>query len=297
MISQPGLPVLATLLIVSVACASRGAPAVTPSEASPNTSIPSTLIESAMSRWSFKTDSQPHQYQLTSTTTVRLDTDTSSRKDTIRTTVAFSLSITGDFPAQAISGEITHLLTEVHSRTGSTRSSPTLPIRFEGRRNLNEAELHIQGLPVRTNSTIQCGDSSARHLTSLYSQLNTIPQTINRSETWADSLSLQSCLGTIPIEIRLVRRYRVVGETKIANQLAILVQRTDSIQSAAEGSQGQHRVAIHGSGAADTQLYIEPRAGFLIASEGQRRTSFTIRTSGQQRKFTQQSTETVRTIR
>jgi hypothetical protein len=293
----PFSPFWLTALVIVVsttACIPRSSPSTSPEQSPAGQPVqPTQPIESAISRWSFQNDNQPHRYRLVNVTTVKLQADAPQPEDSVRTTMTFTLALDSSPAIYNISGEITQTSIQSRGRIRQVIPYQILPIAFRGDYRDNQVQIHIEG--SRPN-TVPCTDTTTAQLARLYGQFNRIPAVIQRGMSWRDSLTIHSCQGLIPIEIRIIRNYQVVGETAIADHHVVLIDRSDSVQTSGEGSQGQHQVSVEAQGTGETKLFLNASTAQVVTSDSEQLTNVLVKTSGRVLRFTQHSKETVRLI-
>jgi hypothetical protein len=283
---------LAVLLLGITACAAGTHSGILPPEPSANPENTSlAVIDPSTSTWTFQTDREPHRYQLTNTTTFKLQADSAQLEQKATTSIIFSLAIDSNDPSGRISGEISQL--SIQPRPTERSPDNILPIAFSAWRNDHRLQIQVQRARP---TTIPCADSITTHIRPLISQLSAIPRTIQREAHWRDSVVALGCQGTIPLEVQIVYNYHVIGETQLSNHRVILIQRSDSIHTSGEGSQDQHRIGIESTGTGQTQLFLDVTTGRLLNSSSQFSTNILTQSSGREVRFSQQSKETVRSI-
>lgn len=281
-------------LVGATACAPRSLPKTSPGGTPPDQPIQSTLpIEPSTSNWSFQNDTHPYHYRLTNVTTLKLQADTAQPEDTVTSSVTFALVLDTSSPVYTISGEITQTSTQGGNRIGRGTPHQVLPISFTGSYDNNQLQIHLEG---SRPSAVPCSDTITTQLARLYNQLNRIPPVIQKGTGWRDSLTVHGCQGPVPTETSSIRHYEVVGEAVLAGQRVVLIQRSDSIQTTGEGSQGQHHISFESRGTAETRLLLGAATGRLVASDAEQVTSILTRVSGRLLRFTQQTRETVRLV-
>jgi hypothetical protein len=293
-LSPPSWLVVLVAAVSTTACIPRNPPSTSPRQSPANHPIqPTQLIEPAISSWTFQNDSQSHRYQLVNVTTVKLQAEATQLEDTVTTSMTFTLALDRSLVVYNISGEITHTSIKGGHQIGQDipHQMPSLP--FRGDYHDNRLQIYIEG--TRSN-TVPCTDTTTAQLTRLYNQVDRIPPVIQRGMIWHDSLTIQSCHGPIPIEIRAIRHYQVVGETAIADQRVVLIDRSDSVQTSGQGSQGEHQISIEAQGTGETKLFLNASTARVAASDSKQVTNVLTRTSGRLLRFTQQSRESVRLI-
>lgn len=280
--------------IGTLACSSRIVRG--PSPGAPGTQPSATLppIEPSASSWTFRVDPRPHRYQLTSIATIKLQTVSSEVEDTTSSTIAFTLLGGSNYPTETVSGEITEISIQTGSRIGRTNRRSAVSIPFSINWANHQLVISEEASP---SSVLPCTDTMRTYTSRIPSQLNAIPSTIQRGLGWRDSTAVTGCQGLIPLEINLVRNYHVVGETRTPDESAILIHRSDSTHTSGEGSQGQHRISIEGTGSGQARILLDRDTGQLINAQSEQLTRVLTRVSGREATFVQQTKETIRLVR
>jgi hypothetical protein len=286
------LAVLVTLAGIT-GCAPRSSPKTSAGETTPDQlTRPVLPIALSISSWNFQNDTHPYRYELVNVTSLKLQTDTAQpEEDTVATSMTFALALDTGSPAYRISGEITHTSTQTGRRIGQRSPRQASSILFKGSYDNGQLEIHTEG---SRPTTVPCSDSTIIQLTRLYNQVNTVPPAIQGGMRWQDSLMVLGCQGPVPIQINVARWYQVIGETMIAKQRAVTIQRSDSIQISGEGSEGQHRISFEGRGTGTSKLFLSATTGRLLASDSQQVIIVLTKVSGRLLQFTQQTKETIR---
>lgn len=119
-----------------------------------------------------------------------------------------------------------------------------------------------------------------------------IPSNLHSEMTWTDSSTVNSCSSTIPVELDVLTRYRVIGDTTYNGNAALQIEKTATFSAHGEGNQAQHRILLSASGTEIGTLYVDPNAGQLLGSATIQNAKIDITTSGRVSHFTQQTTET-----
>jgi len=101
----------------------------------------------------------------------------------------------------------------------------------------------------------------------------------------------------MPLTKQIARSYRVGDQQlKAGAQLLELLQ-TEAIHFSGTGAQTQHQLTISGEGQGTIKLYIDINSGIPITSEAREITTVSISSSGQIRRFIQQTQQNINLIR
>jgi hypothetical protein len=139
--------------------------------------------------------------------------------------------------------------------------------------------------------TASC-DSSATLITRAQELIPKLPNQLAVGDRWRDSTTTTGCRGTIPAESTVISNYVVVGDTALANAVALQIHRTDSLSATGEGTEGQHRILVSATGTGVTDLFLDTATGRLLSSRGLQTSLVNVTTSGKLTQFIQHVTET-----
>jgi hypothetical protein len=276
--------VLASLLLVITACASRGpAPEVIPSP-SEVISTGSTVTTSSRTTWKFALREQKHAYHSTSYAVIREVTPATSRIDTVRLATYFTLNLNQLQTPTAISGYIDSITVERASETSTTRSRTD----FTG--SIIAGQLRLS-LPA---DKPECTSPISATLGEIRPVIMTLPQTLSLASSWRDSISTATCSSIgIPTLLSIIRSYRVVGEGNYATAPVLILNRTEAIHFSGDGHQEQHQVHIEGTGTGSTRVYIDLSNGTIVGIENTQKIETSITSSGVTHQFIQDVTHKI----
>jgi hypothetical protein len=273
---------LSALLIVTASC--RSVPSRTePASGTPETTSPLPPSAELASRdsWVLQPTEHQHKYRASTISSVIMNQETASLRDSTALTIEFSVSIDRNSRGASYTATVDGL-----SLIPANRLSPSAvpdlpsPVSFTGRIGTGEISLITPA---------DCNNQISSTLPVIQRSLILPPLQLRKEQTWTDSTSGPACSGSIPVTLTASRQYRVVGETISGARSSLLLERLDKTTSSGEGSEGQHRVQLKTEGTGKAQLLIDPVTGALIEATGTNTTFAVVTTSGRSQKFTQTS--------
>ncbi len=261
---------LAALVILgcAVGCA---APVVTPApQQAPAVSVP-LARDPLQAPWSLVrgAGSFAHTIRLSSALVSRVDSI--ERVDSTTVTLGVNWSrLAGGEPAR-LSG----LITEYRLAAGIAEPAEipglSLPLAFGGTegRGAEQAQLEVP-------SSGACGVQAAvmQHLREL---LVSPPPSLREGTRWADSASYSLCRDSIPLRVRSVRTFRVVGAERRGTDVVVLVDRSSAITLAGTGAQFGESLTIAGEGSGTMRLELRTSDATLHAARGEVELRMTMR--------------------
>ena len=88
-----------------------------------------------------------------------------------------------------------------------------------------------------------------------------LPRQLTQQTTWSDSVAVEACMAGFPGRSLIRRRFQIDGDTLIADVLAILITRRDTISADASGALQQHPITLSAAGTAVARLYVSVDSG------------------------------------
>jgi len=277
--------VVLPLLIIFAACRSSGSISTGTAEpASPAASLPASVPVPSEKSWSVSPVPALRRYRVSTEALFEIG----GIRDSIASRITLSISQQATETPAIISGIIDSFAIQPGSRIGSPALVPQLPVAFSG--TLRQSEVRLE------QQTIDC--SAQIPISAVVQKIAwNVPRELHVGQSWTDSSTIPSCSGSIPISLKTVRAYRIVGEDNTAGIRTILITRTDRTSSTGEGSQEQHQVRISGSGTGNVNLWIDAQNGSLVRSAGNYSGTSIFTASGQTQVFTQRAREIIEEIR
>lgn len=161
----------------------------------------------------------------------------------------------------------------------------TLPITFEVGDSITITD------PAPTTG-LGCSAQRALHDKALH-LLPKIPSPLQLGMTWTDSMTIDACSGTIPVQLNILTRYRVAGDTTYNSLTVLQIEKSTTFSAKGEGTDAQHRILLSASGTEIGTLYFDTTVGMFAGSRSMQDTKIDITTSGHTTNFTQRTTETI----
>ena len=250
-------------------------------------------IASGISTWTISPTHEQHRYRSITSTLLELADTTGITRDSITTTIDFTLSILRDREPLSYSATVESMSARGGQKTGITTNAE-LPFSFTAR--LERGRI-IMDLPEgqASQSYADCSKDALSTTAAIQRAVLALPLVLHKDMVWTDSTTRNSCSGSIPVTSTTVRRYRVVGETS-ASRSGVLIERQDRTTLSGEGSQGQHRVRLKSDGSGTTQVIIDAQTGAVLESTGAHTASVVVTASGRDQRFTQTTREQVRRL-
>ena len=243
--------------------------------------------------WSISPVNQEHSY--TSVTSAFLESMGSLplSRDTVTSTVQFSLSVSRNVAPPAYSARIESISIQGGTRTKDSASVFTnlLPFAFSGR--VEATRITLDPLEPQADLLTACTSELAAVIPTIQRSLVLVPLQLREGLTWTDSVVATVCSGPLQTSLSTVRTYLVKGQTALHGQSVILLEQQNRTSFTGEGTQQQHRIRARGSGSGRAQIAIDAKTGVLVEAASDHTTALTITSSGRDQGFTQTSRERV----
>lgn len=161
---------------------------------------------------------------------------------------------------------------------------PVLPIQITG-------YLDSTSLILSRGDSAACSPVESVLNADLQNLLIRFPAQLLPGTTWRDSVEIAGCQLTIPTIARVRRSYTIQGEIIIEGQPVVVIARSDSVEAAGEGAQGQHRVLLEGKGTGQASYYLDIASGDVIKLSTTQTLLINITTSGRAHPISQTTTQ------
>ncbi len=285
---------LAPAVITFVGALACARPSTLPSPEIPS-SEPSTEIlsqpipeKSSSKSWQLSPTTDTRRYTTVVTTNIQ---QTDGTRDSITTRAQYSLTIARSTTSTLLSGSIDAFTVQAGNRIGGNPPMASFPMPFTGEVQDHALKLNVTDRSQSTSS-LPCDNPATSAVTAVERNLFITPLQLQAGMTWQDSLSTSSCSGQLPLNLTILRSYKVLGESSFEGLPAITVEVTEKTLSTGEGSQDQHRIIVNGEGLKSGRFYLDTTNGSLISSSSNTHTTLQIQSSGRTQQFTQDSKET-----
>jgi len=120
---------------------------------------------------------------------------------------------------------------------------------------------------------------------------------IHIGSSWTDSILAAACLGGVPGAVITRRQFRALGDTTIAGEAAVVIERRDTIAASASGLLDQHVTRIGAKGSSATRLYVLEDSGKILLVGKELHLQIIATTATQSKTFVEKSTSVVELIR
>ncbi len=281
---------LASILCLGgiVACRSSSLPEpeTTPTPVTTPVQPPETRTSGS---WTIPISQSTHSYHSTTRTIIQEAGSQNSRRDTIEVSTWFT--ITTNQPS-ANSTFATGSIDSVHSKPDL--SIPVRPIHFTAGLNGGEIQLEEE---IAGPAVDRCASPESQFLSEIRPLLIVRPIRFNATTIWTDSSSATGCSAGIPLTKQVTQAHRVGGEQIKSGSQVLELNQTEAIHFSGSGAQNQHQLTISGEGEGTTKLYIEIESGITTASDVAETINVSITSSGQVRRFIQQTQQSITLIR
>lgn len=103
------------------------------------------------------------------------------------------------------------------------------------------------------------------------------PARLVEGSSWSDSASYEICRDSIPLRVRSVRRFVVVGAERRGAEVLVLVDRTSSVSIAGGGMQFGEPLTITAAGTGTMRLEMRPAGAVVVLARGKSELTMTMR--------------------
>ena len=259
------------LVAVGVVAAACAAPASTPSARPAPAPGVASVRDPLAAPWTMTRDAGTfaHTLHLSSELVSRVDTVERVDSSTAVLTVSWS-RLAGSDPAR-LSG----LVTAYGVGDGATEPEPPaqlmLPIPFSAIEGSNASQALLE-----VPSSGACG-SAATVAPLLRELLVSPPARLVDGSSWSDSAAYELCRDSIPLRVRSVRRFVVVGAERRGTEVLVLVDRTSSVSIEGAGVQFGEPLTITAAGTGAMRLALRPAGALVVTAQGESELTMTMR--------------------
>jgi hypothetical protein len=242
---------------------------------------------SGRNRWMFTPELSPHRYVSTTRTSLELQGVDGSPRDSISSTLSFTISQIRAVDSIAFSGILGSEISTTGNVIGMAPPSTVQDVSFSGHLEGPQLTLDsVSGQRVQLPAAV-CDTSAVVILPVVEEVIPRLPAPLLTETTWTDSVSIPTCQGSIPTTLTRIHTYRVKGELSIDRRTVLVVDRTDKMTVTGEGAQEQHRVKLRADGTGSARLQLDPLTGAVIRSDSHQSSIVAITASGRTRNFVQ----------
>ncbi len=239
--------------------------------------------------WRITPTSHPTAYSVVRTTTTSQAENPRSQGDSVTLRVDYSVAITRTSDSIFFAGSVINF--DILRSNGDPEPMQIqLPFSFAGKVGNNVISTDITN-GIRSD-TMPCENISLTALGTIQHNIFLPPLQLNSGQAWGDSTSTNLCAGTLPINLSVVRTSKVIGEGDFDGVPSLIIDQNERTFSKGEGSQGQHRIVVEGFGITSGRIYLDRISGKLLSSRMTNQTTLSVRSSGRNQQFVENSTET-----
>ena len=243
-------------------------------------------------RWHFAYAPGSYTYLVESSAVIDLTGDTTSARDSVRTSAVFQYRLTSAPGGLAVAGTVDSFQVTA-GRTGVVQRPLTAPVPFEALVDTTARALVLRGAMAGALTTPDCA-SPGRGLVVAARELLVVPPTaLEQGQTWRDTVTTVTCRGDIPITNPIEQRYEVEGRDSYAGVAAVRLRRRGHTTLAGSASPRGQAVTLSGDGTTDARLWVDAAAGRLLGGSGEATTKITLSAAGQSRSFTQRALQRI----
>jgi hypothetical protein len=204
-----------------------------------------------------------------------------ARQDTIRTAVSAEWSrVAGDSPTR-ISGLLTSYRVSADTGEPVLPAGLLVPLPFSAVDGTGSVPLRF----TRPDPA-GCGIDAAAVL-ALRDLFVTPPRRLEVGTAWQDSAQYTICRDSIPLAVRSVREFRVVGAERRGEGIAVTVERRTRVAMHGEGRQFGEALVIEAEGEGLARLVLGLRGGIVIGGDGESTLRMTMRGRRRSQELTQ----------
>lgn len=283
---------LFTLGVTGCALTAKNSPSLPaePEVSSEPVGVSVTRDEGTHRIWRTTPTEELQSYRSTIKTTIEEQNTQENRKFHFTTSADYSLRLLRSTSKIDLSGTVLNFQVNADKPDSLSPSSFEFPMIFSGK----IADHNIFLRPSNSNkptSLLPCNDSLQILLSVINRDLVIVPTEISTDQGWQDSTSSMICSGSVPVDVSMLRNYRITGETIVDGMSALQLERTEKLLASGQGSQGQHQISISGVGTGRGQIYVDRVTGTLLSLTATNEIELSIKSSGRTQMFTQRSEE------
>lgn len=249
---------LPALFVLACAGSRVGTSTTTPDQSGVQ---PSTIPGSPGGPWSFSFSSGVHAYRISRTALITSSSDSATHQEASSniTHEVLTTEPSGEGEGEGISFRaVVDTFTLVTQGLIGAAQPVQLPIQLSG-------TFSASGLTINErDSAGSCNPINSIITTDLYNLLESFPSQLSRGMTWRDSAENKGCHGAIPTMTQTISTFVVSGRITYEGQPLLAVQRIDTSRAHGEGAQGQHRIAIEGTGTGSALYYLDSTSGRIV---------------------------------
>lgn len=273
--SRARLVALLVALVPAAACVGPVAPSTAPTPAP----VEVEAIDSLAGPWTLRPARRERAHTIETTATLTSSADTVNaveRVDTLRARVRATTSRVVGIGGEGLSG----LLHAYELSTGDSvpfRAPEALrvPLPFTA---LVGARGEAPRLEAPAAGACSIGAAALQPLRDLWVGA---PARLEMGLEWSDSTTFTICRDSMPLTVRTVRTFRVVGAEALAGEVVLRVERASHTRLSGDGSQYGESLRIEAEGVGQLELYVSLAGGEVVRAAGV--ADLTMRMTGRRR--------------
>lgn len=280
----------AWLATLAAGCTTAAPPARAPREQPAPMHADTVAPARAARQWTPRRIAGTNRYEVRSSTTVSLTSDSAATPAPIETRAVYTVTLTGTGALLALSGSLDSLAIHTGGRVPTPAPIARLPVLLSGQ--LDDAG-HLSGLTAATKASCAGGLDPA---VALAAALFPAVPTVHVGSAWQDTVVTVTCRGNLALRTVTSSSYRVAADTTVRGRPALEVILTAAMNTASDTTgQGSAAagVSISGSGTAQRTAYVDAATGLLLHLSGTSQSTITVRTRTTTLPFRQDVTETI----
>lgn len=196
--------------------------------------------------------------------------DSTERLDSLRAVIGVEWSRLAGAPAR-VSGLLTEFRVSGDTTAPVRPAGLRLPIPFAGLEGRDGTQLAVER-PVVAG----CGPDAAA-LQAVREAIIAFPARLEAGTTWADSARYTVCRDSIPLAVRSVRTYRVVGAERLAGAIVVLIDRESQVTMRGTGTQFGELLSIEAVGRGAMRLVVRLDGAVVVQGRGESTLDMTMR--------------------
>lgn len=257
------------------ACA-RSIPSRIPTPERPDNRPSANTTTSSKQQWSMVDDGLPRTYQLMQQVNIKALDTVQFKQDTAARRIEFSM--------QRTPGIIAARINAVSGIKLDDTARARLPLAVAAHWTHSSISIDQAG-PIEAGT---CSTPISSVIPSITAAILPMPPQIKTGLSWTDTLSTESCAGSVRTLTKTIRRFRALSGTMASQREAITLEEQETSVSSGEGSEGQHQIQITASGTGTGRFIVDAENGSVLEATTETRTLIELKSGGRSKHFEQQ---------
>jgi hypothetical protein len=213
-------------------------------------------------------------YLIHDSSTISINNDTTSRVLPIEAKTSYTVSIANTGNTLVLTAHVDSLF--VNGKLSTQNADTENSSKFRSiLSNHGQLESHPGDTRMLCTGAVTSASSRISEITTAF------PTSAARvGDKWADTISIRSCHGKIPLEQHAIRQFELIDYSSCEQHDGVKVRRdvTNTFTGASDET-SSNRLSANGSGTASSILCLQRDTGILLESRGQSHLELTITTS------------------